>query len=243
MLKLLSFGWIWTFLVIVLIVAVIIFMFNSKSLVDNFADLDLSCEAVQNKYYHAEELSYKSRCPNLVIVEKLIGGRVAFFCEMGDHNGPFFSKDYVRYYYMGVSPNGVELDLDYDLYHYPWYNPYRWFHRPYGFHRRRRGHWRRDLYDKWNDYSDRIDRRNRRLNRRIDERIDERINRRLDNRHSRPNRTNRPNRPNRPFTPRRSPARTRTPTRTPTRSPSRSHPRSLASSKKMGTLAGASARL
>jgi len=220
-------------------------MFNSKSLVDNFADLDLSCDAVQNKYYHTEELLHKSLCSNLVIVEKLIGGRVAFFCEMGDDNGPFFSKEYVRYYYMGVSPDGTELDLDYDLYQYPLYNPYRWFHRPFGFHRRRRGHWRRDLYDKWDDYSNRIDRRNRRIDKRIDRKLDKRLD----------NKPNRQNIPNKPSTPRRSPVKTRTPTRSPvktrtptrspvkTRTPTRSPARSLASSKKMGTLGGASARL
>ena len=203
-------------------------MFNSKSIVDNFADLDLSCEAIQNKYYHTEELLHKSRCPNLVILEKLIGGRIAFFVEMGDHNGPFFSQDHIRYYHMGISPDGVELDLDYDLYYYPWYNPYRWFHRPYGYHRRR-GHWRRDLYDKWNDYSDRIDRRNRRLNRRL--------NRQSTPRKAISNTSNTSNTRTRSLT--RSPTRTRSLTR----SPRRGSPRSLASSKNMGTLAGASARL
>jgi hypothetical protein len=155
--KLLTSRWTWTFLILILLISLIVFMFNSKHLVDNFTDLDLSCYAIQNKYYHTDELLHKSRCPNLVILEKLINGRTAFFAEQGDHNGPYYSKDYTRYYYMGVSPDGLELDLNYDLYYYPWYNPYRWFNRPYGYYPRIRGNLRRKWYDKWNDYKHRLD--------------------------------------------------------------------------------------
>ena len=76
--KLLTSRWTWTFLILILLISLIVFMFNSKHLVDNFTDLDLSCYAIQNKYYNIDELLYKSRCPNLVILEKLINGRTAF---------------------------------------------------------------------------------------------------------------------------------------------------------------------
>jgi len=166
-LKLLSFGWIWKILLIILVISVIIYMFNIKFLVDDFTDLDLSCDAIQNKYYHTDELLHKSHCPNLVIIEKNIGRRPIFFAELGDHNGPYFSKDYTRYYYMGTSPDGIPLNLEYDLYYYPWYNPSRWFNGPYGYHPRgkRRRNWKRDLYNKWDDYSVRLDKRNNRYNR------------------------------------------------------------------------------
>lgn len=178
-LKLLLSRWVWTSLIILLVITVIVFIFNSKFIVDNFADLDLSCDAIQNKYYHTEELLHKSQCPNLVILEKLINGITAFFVEQGDQDGPFFSQDYIRYYHMGVSPDGIILNLEYDLYYYPWYNPRRWFHGAYGYYPRRRVHWRRDLYDKWDDYSKRLDRRMDRRMDRINKRMD-RIDRRLE---------------------------------------------------------------
>lgn len=145
-------------LLFILFVGVIIFIFNSKYIVDDFA-MDYSCEAVQNKYYHTDELLHKSQCPNIVILEKSIGNRPVFFAEYGDHNGPYFSKDYIRYYYMGMSPDGIALNLDYDLYYYPWYNPYRWFYGSYGYYPRRDLKWRRKLYNKWDDYSRRLERR------------------------------------------------------------------------------------
>ena len=228
-LKLLSSRWIWTSLIILLVITVIVFIFNSKFIVDNFADLDLSCDAIQNKYYHTEELLHKLRCPNLVILEKNIGGRPAFFVEQGDHDGPYFSKDYIRYYHMGVSPDGIILNLEYDLYYYPWYNPRRWFHGAYGYYpRRRRAHWRKDLYDKWDDYSKRLDRRMDRIDRRMD-----RINRKRPERPERAERAERPERPVRPVN-RSIFNKPSSPTRSPTKT---------TVTKNKGTMLGASARL
>lgn len=225
MLKLLLSRWVWTSLIILLVITIIIFVFNSKFIVDNFADLDLSCDAIQNKYYHTEELLHKSQCPNLVILEKLINGTTAFFVEQGDQYGPYFSQDYIRYYHMGVSPDGIILNLEYNLYYYPWYNPRRWFHGAYGYYPRRRYHWRKDLYNKWDDYSKRLDRRMDRINKRMDK---------IDRRPKSPERPERPERPinrsiyNKP------------------KSPARSSARSSAKTtvnKNKGTMLGASARL
>ena len=66
-------------LIISLLVIGTLLCLNAKFRVDNFS-MDLSCEAVQNKYYHPEELEAKMHCPNLVILEKNINGRPAFFC-------------------------------------------------------------------------------------------------------------------------------------------------------------------
>jgi hypothetical protein len=229
MLKLLLSRWVWTSLIIILVITVIVFIFNSKFIVDNFVDLDLSCDAIQNKYYHTEELLHKSQCPNLVILEKLINGTTAFFVEQGDHNGPYFSQDYIRYYHMGVSPDGIILNLEYDLYYYPWYNPRRWFHGAYGYYPRRRAHWRRDLYDKWDDYSKRLDRR-------MDRRMD-RINKRMDKLDRRiPGRPERPERPERPIN-RSISNKPRSLTRSPI-SPAKTNV-----NKNKGTMLGASARL
>ena len=111
--KLLTSRWTWTFLILILLISLIVFMFNSKHLVDNFTDLDLSCYAIQNKYYNIDELLYKSRCPNLVILEKLINGRTAFFAEQGDHNGPYYCTDYIlnKIYilYLYEPPSDIEI--------------------------------------------------------------------------------------------------------------------------------------
>ena len=147
------------FLFLILIVATLLFCFNSKYKVkqDNFTDF--SCDAIQNKYYQPEELLYKSRCPNLVIVEKHINGIPQFFAELGDYKGPYFSKDYTTFYYLGVSPEGIQLNLDYDLYYYPFYNPVRWFNGPFRYHRRWSGNWNDNWFNPWNKYKNRINRR------------------------------------------------------------------------------------
>ena len=110
-----------------------------KFKVDNF--LEMNCYAEQNKHYQPEELLYKSKCPNLVILKKYKNGYPLFFAEEGDENGPLFSKDYDTYYHNGYSPDGEKLDLEYDLYYYPIYNPIRWFYGPYRYDRPHR--WRR----------------------------------------------------------------------------------------------------
>lgn len=145
-------------LIISLLVIGTLLCLNAKFRVDNFS-MDLSCEAVQNKYYHPEELEAKMHCPNLVIVEKNINGRPAFFAEFGDHKGPYFSSDYVRYYYMGMSPEGIPLNLDYDLYYYPWWNPRSWFYGRNVYYPRRRYHWEDDWHRPWRRYNRRIDRK------------------------------------------------------------------------------------
>lgn len=127
-------------IILILLISLVTFCCCSKFRVDNFSS-DYSCEAVQNKYYHVDELLYKSRCPNLVIVEKNINGTPVFFAEMGDSKGPYFSRDHIRHYYLGISPDGIELNLDYDLYEYPWYNPYRWMYGPYRYYPRRYIHY------------------------------------------------------------------------------------------------------
>ena len=130
---------------ILIFIIVIIFCCSSCFRVDNFADL--SCEAIQNKYYHIDELIYKSKCPNLVILEKLVNNKIAFFAELGDENGPYFSKDHINFYYMGISPRGETIDLNYDLYYMPVWNPIRWFaHSPYQFRRRRPRRRRKKYY-------------------------------------------------------------------------------------------------
>jgi hypothetical protein len=167
-------------IIIVLFIVIIILSCLVKYRHENFEDSDYSCEAIQNKYYHPRELLYKASCPNLVIVEKQSYGIPIFTVEAGDQNGPYFSKDYVRYYHLGVSPDGVVLDLEYDLYYRPWYNPIRWFGGPYRYYRPRRWNRQRKL-NKWNrdgyrrnfwdrqDRQDRQDRKDRkdRQNRRI----------------------------------------------------------------------------
>ena len=137
------------FIIIVLCIVTIILACLAKYIPENFEDLDYSCEAIQNKYYHPRELLYKASCPRLVIVEKQSFGVPIFTVEAGDHTGPYFSKDYIRYYHLGVSPDGVVLDLEYDLYYRPWYNPIRWFGGPYGYYRPRR--W--DKQRKWNKWN------------------------------------------------------------------------------------------
>lgn len=122
-------------IIIILIITVIILCCCSKDKFENFTELDFSCEAIQNKYYHPKELQYKSQCPNLVIVEKHYFGNPIFYAEFGDERGPYFSQDYVRYYYLGISPDGIELDLEYDMYSLPWYNPNRWFGGRYRYYR------------------------------------------------------------------------------------------------------------
>lgn len=67
-------------------------------------------------------MSQFSRCRKKIIRESL------FTEEAGDKNGPRFSKDYVRYYHLGISPDGAVLDLD--LYYRLWYNPIRWMGGP-----------------------------------------------------------------------------------------------------------------
>ena len=102
------------FIIFLFLVSLISIILSSiKIKIDNF--MDFSCTAEQNKNYHPEELLHKSRCQNIVIVEKIINRHPMFFAENGDEDGPYFSKDYVRYYYLGVSPEGIQLDLDYDL--------------------------------------------------------------------------------------------------------------------------------
>ena len=145
-------------LIILLLVIGTLLCLNAKFRVDNFS-MDLSCEAVQNKYYHPEELEAKMHCPNLVIVEKNINGRPAFFAEFGDHKGPYFSSDYVRYYHMGMSPEGIPLNLEYDLYYYPLWNPRRWFYGRNVYYPRRRYHWEDDWKRPWNRYNRRINRK------------------------------------------------------------------------------------
>lgn len=122
-------------IIIILIITVIILSCCSKDKFENFTELDFSCEAIQNKSYHPKELQYKSQCPNLVIVEKHYFGNPIFYAEFGDERGPYFSQDYVRYYYLGISPDGIELDLEYDMYSLPWYNPNRWFGGRYRYYR------------------------------------------------------------------------------------------------------------
>ena len=139
---------IFPFIIIVLCIVTIILACLAKYRPENFEDLDYSCEAIQNKYYHSRELLYKASCPNLVIVEKQSFGVPMFTVEAGDQTGPYFSKDYIRYYHLGVSPDGVVLDLEYDLYYRPWYNPLRWFGGPYGYYRSRRNRQRK--WNKWN---------------------------------------------------------------------------------------------
>lgn len=148
-------------LIISLLVIGILLCLNSKFRVDNFS-MDYSCEAIQNKYYHPEELLTKANCPNLVIIEKHINGRPAFFSEFGDHTGPYFSSDYVRYYYMGMSPEGLPLNLEYDLYYRPWWNPRSWFYGRNIYYPRRTYHWEDDWHRPWKSYKRRIERgRNR----------------------------------------------------------------------------------
>ena len=147
-------------IIITLLIIFVTFCCTSKFSVDNFS-MDYTCEAVQNKYYHPEELMYKSQCPNLVIVEKIMYNRPYFTVEAGDHRGPYFSSDYTTYYHMGVSPNGRLLNLEYDLYQRPWYNPYSWFHGRYYYEPRRNYHWRDKWYKPWNRYKNKIDRKDR----------------------------------------------------------------------------------
>ncbi len=153
-------------LIISLLVIGTLLCLNTKFRVDNFS-MDLSCEAVQNKYYHPEELEAKMNCPNLVIVEKIINGIKAFFAEFGDHKGPYFSSDYVRYYYMGMSPEGIPLNLDYDLYYRPLWNPRSWFYGRNVYLPRRRYHWEDDWHRPWRRYNRRIDRDHDRVRNRV----------------------------------------------------------------------------
>jgi hypothetical protein len=132
-------------LIILLLSIIIIISCTIKFKVDEFTDM--SCYAQQNKHYQPEELMFKSRCRNLVILKKYKNGYPLFFAEDGDQNGPYFSKDYSTYYYLGRSPNGEYLDLEYDLYYYPIYNPIRWLYGPYGYHRPYLWH-RRNRFDK-----------------------------------------------------------------------------------------------
>ena len=118
---------------ILLLFSIIFICCNIKFKVDKFTDM--SCYAQQNKHYLPEELIFKSKCPNLVILKKYKNGYPLFYAEEGDENGPYFSKDYSTYYYLGTSPNGELLDLEYELYYYPMYNPIRWFYGPYIYHR------------------------------------------------------------------------------------------------------------
>ena len=122
------------YIIIILVITVIILMCLSCKKIDNFDSFN--CEAIQNKYYTREEILHKSGCPNVVILEKTNG----YFAENGDINGPYFSKDYIRYYYMGVSNDGLYLDpnLDYSIYYYPWYNPRRWLYGRYSQRNNRR---------------------------------------------------------------------------------------------------------
>ena len=120
------------FILLFLLISIVIFC-NIKFKVDQFTDM--SCYAQQNKYYQPEELMFKSQCPNLVVLKKYKNGFPLFFVEEGDENGPYFSKDYSNYYYLGISPDGERLDLEYELYYYPRYNPMRWFYGPYRYHR------------------------------------------------------------------------------------------------------------
>jgi hypothetical protein len=157
-------------IIILLCIVTIILSCLSIYKQEQFEEFDLSCEAIQNKNYHIQELIYKASCPNLVIVEKYSFGKPVFTVEVGDQNGPHFSKDYGRYYHLGVSPDGKEIDLEYDLYHHPWYNPIRWFNGPYGYYRRnnwgnrrnrrnRKKMWNSD--DRYYSYKDRIHNKDR----------------------------------------------------------------------------------
>lgn len=145
-------------LIILLLIIGLIICLNVKFKVDDFS-MDYSCEAIQNKYYHPEELEVKANCPNLVIVEKNINGRPAFFAEFGDYYGPYFSSDFIRYYHMGMSPEGLLLNLEYDLYRYPWYNPLSWYRGIYAYYPRRRYNWKDHWRRPWKRYNKRINRK------------------------------------------------------------------------------------
>ena len=80
-------------IIIILIIILLITTFCSRKQIDNFNSFN--CMAVQNQFYSPEEIDFKSKCRNLVILEKERG----FFAEEGDESGPFFSKDYIRYYH------------------------------------------------------------------------------------------------------------------------------------------------
>lgn len=145
-------------LIVLIILSLIIGIFiccNIKFREENFT-MDYSCDVIQNKYYDVEELHYKSKCPNLVIVEKNIYGNSAFFAEQGDYKGPYFSNDFITYYYMGLSPQGTPLNLEYDLYSHPWYNPRRWIYGRYSYYPRNDYHWGNNWYNPWNNYNKRI---------------------------------------------------------------------------------------
>ena len=120
------------FTILFLLISIIICC-NIKFTIDNFSDM--SCYTQQNKHYQPDELMFKSMCRNLVILKKYKNGFPLFYAEQGDENGPYFSKDYSTYYYLGISPDGEILDLEYELYYYPRYNPMRWFYGPYRYHR------------------------------------------------------------------------------------------------------------
>lgn len=68
-----------------------------------------------------------------------------FTVEADVQNGPYFSKYYVKYYHLGISPDCIVLDLDYDLYYLPWYNPIRLVGVPYLYYIPKRNRQR-----KWN---------------------------------------------------------------------------------------------
>ncbi len=63
-----------------------------------------------------------------------------------------------------MSPDGQSLNLDYDLYYHPWYNPIRWFHGPYRYYpRRKKYYWKNHWYHPWKKYNKKI---NNRINKR-----------------------------------------------------------------------------
>ena len=146
-----------TIVIMILLIATTIFCCTSKYKVDSF--MDFSCDAVQNKYYQPEELIYKSNCPNLVIVQKNTrSGRPIFFAEYGDENGPYWSRDYVTYYYLGESPHGLYLDLDYDLYYRPFYNPLRWLYGRYDYVKRKKNtNFKDGWYKPWKSYHNKLE--------------------------------------------------------------------------------------
>lgn len=158
-----------TIIISLLLIIALVFCCTSKYKVDSF--MNFSCDAIQNKYYHPEELIYKSNCPNIVIVQKSTrSGRPVFFAEHGDENGPYWSRDYDTYYYLGVSPHGVLLDLDYDLYYRPFYNPFRWIYGRHDYIKRRKNkktNIKDGWYEPWKSYHNKLEYKKELGNKRI----------------------------------------------------------------------------
>lgn len=152
-----------TIIIILLIIIPVIYCCTAKYKVDSF--MDFSCEAIKNKYYQPEELIYKSNCPNLVILQKNNKfGTPTFFPEYGNINGPNNNNnDYDVYYYLSKSPNGLFLDLDYDLYYRPFYNPFRWLSGKYEYIKRKNINFKDGWYEPWKYYHNKLE-YNKKLN-------------------------------------------------------------------------------